>query len=130
MGAPATVAEDVLIDRQVRAAQAALYLKISFWMLHPGRLASVSIRGAVAHEQRQSVSWEDQVRCAWETAASKPKPKSQLMGDSSHVLKASRWGRWFSFPRKAPPHVRDFAFENAYIFAVRFPHYHANQPYR
>ena len=92
--APSAVAENVLEDRQFRATQTTLYLEIAHWMLHPGRQTPVPIHSAVAHEQRQSVSREDHVGCAWKIAASKAKPKPKLVGDSSDVAEASGWRRW------------------------------------
>lgn len=88
------------------------------------------IRRAVANEQRQSVSREDNVRCAWKIAASKAKPKPKLVCDSSDVGETSRWRRRYRSSQKAPPIDRDFAIENADVFGARFPHYHVVQPYR
>ena len=84
-GAPSALFENVLEDRQFRATQATLYLEVALWMLDPGRLTPVSIRRAVANEQRQSVDREDHVGCAWKIAAPKAKPKPKLMCDSSDV---------------------------------------------
>jgi hypothetical protein len=84
------VVENVLEDLQFRATQTTLYLEIALGMLDPRRLTPVSIRRAVAYEQRQSVSREDHVRFAWKIAASKAKPKPKLVCDSSDVAEASR----------------------------------------